>query len=127
MTYTVFSENSDTAKIRVLSSGTLSQTIDVENFATAVSRNVSSTQFDKGGRNEATVVGRKLTVLKTVELKKQLETTHEFAEQHAKAAQEQYAKYYNVRAREKAFSVDEEVIIIKERSWLENICQVANR
>ena len=48
------------------------------------------------------------------ELKKQLETTREFAEQHAKAAQEQYAKYYNVRARDKTFSVDEEVIILEK-------------
>ena len=50
------------------------------------------------------------------ELKKQLETTREFAEQHAKVAQEQYAKYYNVRARDKTFEVDEEVIILEKDS-----------
>jgi len=50
------------------------------------------------------------------ELKKQLENTREFAEQHAKVAQEQYAKYYNVRARDKTFNVDEEVIILEKDS-----------
>ena len=50
------------------------------------------------------------------ELKKQLKNTREFAEQHAKVAQEQYAKYYNVRARDKTFNVDEEVIILEKDS-----------
>jgi len=50
------------------------------------------------------------------ELKKQLETTREFAEQHAKAAQDQYAKYYNVKARDKTFKVGEEVIVLEKDS-----------
>ena len=52
------------------------------------------------------VCGRYLT-----KLKKHLETTREFAEQHAQKAQEQYAKYYNAHACNKSFQVGEEVIV----------------
>jgi len=41
------------------------------------------------------------------ELKGHLETTHEFASQHAQKAQEQYAKYCNALAHHKTFQVGE--------------------
>ena len=50
------------------------------------------------------------------ELKKHLETTREFAEQHAQKAQEQYAKYYNARACNKSFQIGEEVIVLEKDS-----------
>jgi len=37
------------------------------------------------------------------DLKTKLEEAAEFAEQHTKGAQENYAAYYNLRAREKKF------------------------
>jgi len=63
-----------------------------------------------------TLPTRKLVEQYLAELKKQLESTREFAEQHAKVAQEQYVKYYNVRARDKNFKVDEEVNILEKYS-----------
>jgi len=50
------------------------------------------------------------------ELKKQIETTREFAEQHAKKAQEQYAKYCNTHACNKSFKVGEEAIVLEKDS-----------
>jgi len=49
---------------------------------------------------------------KTVEkylsdLKETLEKTREFADKHAKRAQEQYAKFYNTKAVEKIFQIGE--------------------
>ena len=50
------------------------------------------------------------------ELKGHLETTREFASQHAQKAQEQYAKYYNAHAHHKTFQVGEEVIVLEKDS-----------
>ena len=50
------------------------------------------------------------------ELKSHLETTREFAEKHAQVAQEQYTKYYNVRACDKSFKEGEEVIVLEKDS-----------
>jgi len=50
------------------------------------------------------------------DLKIHLETTREFATQHAQKTQEQYAKYYNTHAHHKTFQVGEEVIVLEKDS-----------
>ena len=58
---------------------------------------------------------------KTVEkylsdLKETLEKTREFADKHAKRAQEQYAKFYNTKAVDKSFQIGEQVIVLEKDS-----------
>jgi len=46
------------------------------------------------------------------ELKENLEIVAGYANDHAKNAQERYAYYYNLRARDKHFSVGDQVIVL---------------
>ena len=50
------------------------------------------------------------------DLKETLEKTREFADKHAKRAQEQYAKFYNTKAVDKSFQIDEQVIVLEKDS-----------
>ena len=65
---------------------------------------------------------------KTVErylsdLKETLEKSREFADVHAKRAQEQYAKFYNTKAVDKSFQIGEEVLeVLEKRLKLKDIC-----
>jgi transposase InsO family protein len=62
---------------------------------------------------------RELPAAKTVkqyliDLNHKLETTASFANEHAKVAQDQYAKFYNVKAADKSFKVNEQVIVLEK-------------
>ena len=46
------------------------------------------------------------------DLQTQLERVHQYADEHAKVAQDRYAKAYNKHARYKNFEVDDEVIVL---------------
>ena len=46
------------------------------------------------------------------DLQTQLERVHQYADEHAKVAQDRYAKAYNKHARYKKFEVDDEVIVV---------------
>jgi len=46
------------------------------------------------------------------ELKENLETVAGYVDMHATNAQERYARYYNLRARDKHFDVGDSVIVL---------------
>ena len=64
---------------------------------------------------------RKVPTSKTVEqymneLTKRITSASQYADEHSKVAQEQYAKYHNKCASDKSFTVDEQVIVLEKDS-----------